>query len=154
MWLKFEKKIWKIVRVMVRAVLKKCVSRKTRSKFQAVVFIAQVAVWETPDTPREKREIKQKFFFSCMKPFASYSRRFKLNFKQKKRFSEKFTLVLPLKTHMSSEQFINSLENKKKKLAQQFLCKEPTAFDVWYVSVNTRRSPKSSSLALDHYLDG
>ena len=32
-----------------------------------------------------------------MKPFASYSRRFKLNFKPKQnRFSEKFTLVLPL----------------------------------------------------------
>ena len=43
MWLKFEKKILKIVRVMVRAVLKKRVSRKTRLKFR-VVFIAQVAV--------------------------------------------------------------------------------------------------------------
>ena len=30
MWLKFEKKILKIVRVMVRAILKKRVSRKTR----------------------------------------------------------------------------------------------------------------------------
>ena len=30
MWLKFEKTILKIVRVMVRAVLKKRVSRKTR----------------------------------------------------------------------------------------------------------------------------
>ena len=68
---------------MVRAVLKKCISRKTRLKFRAGVFIAQVAVWETPDTPQEKREIKQTFFL-CMKPFASYSRRFKLNFKQKK----------------------------------------------------------------------
>ena len=47
---------------MVRAVLKKRVSRKTRLKFW-VVFIAQVAVWETPNTPQEKREIKQKFFF-------------------------------------------------------------------------------------------
>ena len=44
---------------MVRAVLKKRVSRKTRLKFW-VVFIAQVAVWETPDTAQEKREIKQK----------------------------------------------------------------------------------------------
>ena len=52
--------------------------------FRAGVFIAQVAVWETPDTPQEKREIKQTFFFASMKPFfASYSRRFKLNFKQK-----------------------------------------------------------------------
>ena len=59
MWLKFEKKILKIVRVMVRAVLKKRVSRKTRLKF-SVVFVAQVAVWETPETPQEKREIKQK----------------------------------------------------------------------------------------------
>ena len=33
MWLKFEKKILKIVRVMVRAVLKKRASRKTRLKF-------------------------------------------------------------------------------------------------------------------------
>ena len=32
-----------------------------------------------------------------MKLFATYSRRFKLNFKPEKRFSEKFTLVLPLK---------------------------------------------------------
>ena len=81
---------------MVRAVLKKRVSRKTRLKFSLIVFIAQIAVWEMPDTPQEKREIKQKFFFSCVKPFASYSRRFKLNFKQKKRFFEKCTLVLPL----------------------------------------------------------
>ena len=81
---------------MVRAVLKKRVSRKTRLKFW-VVFIEHVAVWETPYTPQEKRKIKQKFFFSCMKPFASYSRRFKLNFKPKNRFSKKFTLVLPLK---------------------------------------------------------
>ena len=52
MWLKFEKKILKIVRVMVRAVLKKRVSRKTRLSFElsslgtfrAGVFIAQVAV--------------------------------------------------------------------------------------------------------------
>ena len=44
---------------MVRTVLKKRVSRKSRLKFW-VVFIAQVAVWETPDTPQEKREIKQK----------------------------------------------------------------------------------------------
>ena len=44
---------------MVRAVLKKRVSRKTRLKFW-VVFIAQAAVWEMPDTPQEKREIKQK----------------------------------------------------------------------------------------------
>ena len=44
MWLKFEKKILKIVRVMVRAVLKKRVSRKTRLKFRAGVFIAQVAI--------------------------------------------------------------------------------------------------------------
>ena len=43
MWLKFEQKILKIFRVMVRAVLKKRVSRKTRLKFR-VVFIAQVAV--------------------------------------------------------------------------------------------------------------
>ena len=63
MWLKFEKKILKIVRVMVSAVLKKRVSRNTRLKFRAGVFIAQVAVGETPDTPQEKREIKQKFFF-------------------------------------------------------------------------------------------
>ena len=68
---------------MVHAVLKKRVSRKTRLKFWAV-FIAQVAVWETPDTPQEKREIKQKKKFSCVKPFASYSKRFKLNFKTKK----------------------------------------------------------------------
>ena len=57
MWLKFEKKILKIVRDTVRAVLKKRVSRKTRFEFW-VVFIAQVAVWETPDTPQKKREIK------------------------------------------------------------------------------------------------
>ena len=44
MWLKFETKILKIVRVMMRAVLKKRVSRKTRLKFQAGVLIAQVAV--------------------------------------------------------------------------------------------------------------
>ena len=31
-----------------------------------------------------------------MKPFASYSRSFKLNFKPKNRFSEKCSLVLPL----------------------------------------------------------
>ena len=61
------------------------------------MLIAQVAVRETPDTPQEKSKIKQNFFFSCMKSFASYSRRFKLNFEQKKRFSEKFTLVLPHK---------------------------------------------------------
>ena len=47
---------------MVRAVLKKRVSRKTRLKFW-VVLIAQVAVGDTPDTPQEKCEIKQKFFF-------------------------------------------------------------------------------------------
>ena len=44
---------------MVRAVLKKRVSRKTRFKFW-VLFIAQVAVWETLDTPQKKRKIKQK----------------------------------------------------------------------------------------------
>ena len=44
MWLKFEKKILKIVRVMVRAVLKKRLSRKTRLKFRAGVLIAQLAV--------------------------------------------------------------------------------------------------------------
>ena len=44
---------------MVRAVLKKRVSRKTRLKCW-VVFIVQVAVWETPDTPQEKRKIEQK----------------------------------------------------------------------------------------------
>ena len=60
MWLKFEEKILKIVRVMVRAVLEKRVSRKTHLKFWTGVFIAQVAVWETLDTPQEKREIKQK----------------------------------------------------------------------------------------------
>ena len=59
MWLKFEETIVKIVRVMAYAVLKKRVSRKTRLKFY-VVFIAQVVAWETPDPPREKREIKQK----------------------------------------------------------------------------------------------
>ena len=48
---------------MVRAVLKKRVSRKTRLNFRAGVFLAQVAVWETPDTPQEKREIKQKKCF-------------------------------------------------------------------------------------------
>ena len=73
---------------MVRAILKKRVSRKMR--------LVLSWVWETPEMPQEKREIKQKKNFSCMKPFASYSRRFKLNFKQKNRFSEKFTLVLPL----------------------------------------------------------
>ena len=47
--------------------------------------------------PQEKREIKQKKNVSCMKPFASYSRRFKLNLKPtKNRFSAKFTLLLPL----------------------------------------------------------
>ena len=77
---------------MVRAVLKKRVSRKTRLKFElsslgtfrAGVFIAQVAVREKPDTPQEKREMKQKKTFSQMKPFASYSRRFKLNLQPKK----------------------------------------------------------------------
>ena len=54
---------------MVRAVLKKRVSRKTRLKFQAGVLIAQVAVWETPDTPREKREIKQKKHFFMYETF-------------------------------------------------------------------------------------
>ena len=44
MWLKFEKKILKIVRVMLRAVVKKRVSRKTDLKFRAGVFIAQVTV--------------------------------------------------------------------------------------------------------------
>ena len=68
---------------MVRAVLKKRLSRKTRLKFRAGVLIAQLAVWETPDMPQEKREIKQKKNVSCMKSFASYSRRFKLNFKPK-----------------------------------------------------------------------
>ena len=34
MWLKFEKKILKIIRVMVRTILKKRVSRKTRLKFE------------------------------------------------------------------------------------------------------------------------
>ena len=58
---------------MVRAVLKKRVSRKTRLKFWV----------ETPDTPQEKREIKEKTEF-IMYPFASYSRRFKLNFKPQK----------------------------------------------------------------------
>ena len=107
MWLKFQKKILKIVRVMVPAVLKKRVSRKTSLKFW-VVFIAQVAVWETPDTPQEKREIKQKKKISCMKPFASYFRRFKLNFKQKNRVSEKFTRVLPLNFYIT---FRNSFIN-------------------------------------------
>ena len=50
---------------MVRAVLKKRVSRKTRLKFW-VVFIAQVAVWETPETPQEKHEIKQKKNVFCL----------------------------------------------------------------------------------------
>ena len=68
MWLKFEKKILKIVRDIVRAVLKKRVSRKTRLKVW-VVFIAQVAVWETPDTPQEKREINQNIFFFVYETF-------------------------------------------------------------------------------------
>ena len=62
MWLKFEEKILKIVRVMVRAVLKKHVSRKTRLKFRAGVFIAQVTGWDTPDTLQEKRETEKKCF--------------------------------------------------------------------------------------------
>ena len=73
---------------MVRAVLKKrCFEKnafKVLSWVLAGVFIAQVAVWETPDTLQEKREMKQKKKISCMKPFASYSGRFKLNFKPKK----------------------------------------------------------------------
>ena len=69
MWFKFEKKILKIGRVMVPAVLKKRVSRKTRLKLRAGVFIAQVAVSETPDTPQEKREIKQNFFFFMYETF-------------------------------------------------------------------------------------
>ena len=76
MWLKPEKKILKIVRVIVRAVSKKRCFEKNAFSF--------VAVWETPDTPQEKREIEQKKKISSMKPFASYSRRFKLNFKPKK----------------------------------------------------------------------
>ena len=63
---------------------KKFVSRKTRLKFRAGVLIAQVAVWETPDTLQEKRKMKQKKNLSRMKPFALYSRKFKLNFKRKK----------------------------------------------------------------------
>ena len=65
--------------------------------FEKNAFKVSSWVWKTPDTPQEKREIKQKFFFSCMKPFASCSRRFKLNFTPKNRFSDKFTLILPLK---------------------------------------------------------
>ena len=57
---------------------------KNAIKVLSCVHSAGIAVWETPDTPQEKREIKQKEKFSCMKPFASYSRRFKLNFKPKK----------------------------------------------------------------------
>ena len=54
---------------MVRAVLKNRVSRKTRLKFWVVVFIARVAVSETPDTPQEKREIKQKKNFFMYETF-------------------------------------------------------------------------------------
>ena len=50
-----------------------------------------------PTRLRKNAKLNRKQIFSCIKPFASYSRRFKLNFKPKKnRFSEKFTLVLPL----------------------------------------------------------
>ena len=77
MWLKFEKKISKIVRVIVRAVLKKRVSRKTRLKFW-------VEYERRPTRLRKKTKLNRKKKFSYMKPFASYSRRFKLNFKQKK----------------------------------------------------------------------
>ena len=53
---------------------------KTCSEKNAFKILS--SVWETSDTPQEKREIEQKFF--CMKRFAWYSRRFKLNFKPKK----------------------------------------------------------------------
>ena len=54
---------------MLRAVVKKRVSRKTDLKFRAGVFIAQVTVWETPDMPQEKRVIKQKNFFFMYETF-------------------------------------------------------------------------------------
>ena len=54
---------------MVRAVFKKRASRKTRLKFWVELFGRQVAIWETPDTPLEKREIKQKTKFFTYETF-------------------------------------------------------------------------------------
>ena len=68
MWLKFEKKMLKIVRVMVRAVLKK-------------------------KTPQEKREIKQKKNVPCL-PHILEGSNYILS--TKNRFSKNFTLVLPV----------------------------------------------------------
>ena len=47
---------------MVRAVLKKTCLEKNAFKVLSWV-------WETPDTPQEKREIKQKFFFFMYETF-------------------------------------------------------------------------------------
>ena len=58
--------------------------RFEKTCFEKNAFKVLSWVWETPDTPQEKREIEQKNIFSCMKSFASYCRRFKLNFKPKK----------------------------------------------------------------------
>ena len=52
MWLKFKKKILKTGRVMVRGVLEKHVSGKTRLKFRAGVFIVQ-----------KKAKLNRKTFF-------------------------------------------------------------------------------------------
>ena len=92
MWLKFENKILKIVRVMVRAGLKKRVSRKTHLKFW-------VEYERRPARLRKNAKLNRKKNFPCMKSFASYSRRFKLNFKPKKnRFSENLHWCCPLRS--------------------------------------------------------
>ena len=112
MWLKFEKKILKVVRAVLKIEnIENCACRFEKTCFEKNAFKVSSWVWETPDTPQEKREIKQTiFFFSCMKPFVSYFRRFKLNLKPKKnRFSEKFTLVLPLKVILTMEHYIKLL---------------------------------------------
>ena len=73
---------------MVRAVLKK--------RFEKNAFKVLSWVWETPVTSQEKREIKQKKQFSSMKPFASYSRKFKLILSKKKTiFWKMYTGVAP-----------------------------------------------------------
>ena len=102
-----KRKYWKLFELWCVPFGKNVFRVKRRLKFwvEFLGYLPSRCVYsagETPDTPQEQREIKQKKNFSCMKPFASYSRRFKLNFKRKKTdFLKNLHWCCPLKIVLS-----------------------------------------------------
>ena len=121
MWFQLGKKILKIARVMVRAVLKKRVLRKTRFEKNAFKVLSNCVHSAgsriRPTRLRKNAKLNRIFFFSCMKPFASYSRRFKLNFKPKKTdFLKNLHWCCPLRKTKRNEKICkkNPLSNQVK----------------------------------------